>query len=299
MAHRRLRRALVAFALGACSCCAIAQAAPEPAEEVLQVWPGDAPGSEVWTGPELSEEAPHPTGKIQLKRNVSAPTLTVFRPAAGKGNGTAMLVLPGGAFGALAWDLEGTEVAHWLADRGITAFLLKYRVRSWPIPPGVKIEKPADYIPILEQGRKIAVADASEAVRLVRRKAALYEIEPDRIGMIGFSAGAVTILGVVLESDASALPDFIAPIYGFTMIDSPVLPAEAPPLFVVAAQDDGLVTAEHNQQIYNLWNHAKRPVEMHLFEEGGHGFGMRPQNKPVDAWPTIFEAWLRSQGLIQ
>jgi predicted esterase len=117
--------------------------------------------------------------------------------------------------------------------------------------------------------------------------------------MIGFSAGAVTILGVVLESDASALPDFIAPIYGFTMIDSPVLPAEAPPLFVVAAQDDGLVTAEHNQQIYNLWNHAKRPVEMHLFEEGGHGFGMRPQNKPVDAWPTIFEAWLRSQGLIQ
>jgi acetyl esterase/lipase len=253
----------------------------------------------VWTGPELSEEAPHPTGKIQLKRNVSAPTLTVFRPAAGKGNGTAMLVLPGGAFGALAWDLEGTEVAHWLADRGITAFLLKYRVRSWPIPPGVKIEKPADYIPILEQGRKIAVADASEAVRLVRRKAALYEIEPDRIGMIGFSAGAVTILGVVLESDASALPDFIAPIYGFTMIDSPVLPAEAPPLFVVAAQDDGLVTAEHNQQIYNLWNHAKRPVEMHLFEEGGHGFGMRPQNKPVDAWPTIFEAWLRSQGLIQ
>jgi acetyl esterase/lipase len=171
-------------------------------------------------------------------------------------------------------------------------------VRSWPVPPDYKIETPADYIPLLEQGRKFAVADAAEAVRLLRKNAEQYGIKPDRIGMMGFSAGAITTLGVVLEADASARPDFVAPIYGMTMIADPVLPADAPPLFLVAAQDDGLITAKHNEQVYNLWNDAKRPIEMHIYEKGGHGFGMRPQNLPVDAWPEAFETWLQSHGLI-
>lgn len=290
--------ALLALVLAGWGGNAIAADDPNAHEEIVQVWPGDAPGSEQWGGPETSEEAPNPHGPIVIRKNVSAPTLTVFRPDAGNASGAAMLVLPGGAFGVLAWDLEGTEVARWLADRGITAFVLKYRVRSWPVPPDVKIETPADYIPLLEQGRRIAVADAGEAVRLLRKNAEQYGIKPDRIGMMGFSAGAITTLGVVLEADASARPDFVAPIYGMTMIENPVLPADAPPLFLVAAQDDGLITAKHNEQIYNLWNDAKRPIEMHVYERGGHGFGMRPQNLPVDAWPEAFEAWLLSHGLI-
>lgn len=267
-------------------------------EEVLRVWPGDAPGVEHWSGPETTEESPQPAGKVQLKRNVSVPTLTVFRPAAGKANGTAVLVLPGGAFGALAWDLEGTEVAQWLSDRGITAFLLKYRVRSWPIPPGFKPKSIADYLPLLEPGRKIAVADASEAVRVVRRNAAEYGIQPDRIGMIGFSAGAATTMGVILEADAAARPDFAAPIYGMTMLKAPLAPARAPPLFVVAAQDDSTVPSERSTEIFDLWTKAKRPAELHLYEKGGHGFGMRPRNLPVDRWPAAFEAWLTSQELL-
>lgn len=266
--------------------------------EVLRVWPGQAPGSEQWEGEEFSEIQPNRLGEIELKRNVSVPTLTVFRPLPEKANGTAMLVLPGGAFGALAWDLEGVEIATWLAERGITAFLLKYRVRSWPAPEGVTLETPADYIPLLERGRTIAVEDASEAVRLIRNRAEQFGIEADRVGMIGFSAGAVTSFGVVLQAAESAHPDFLASIYGFTMMEEPVMPAEAPPLFLVAAQDDGLITAAHNQQIYGLWVDGNRPIELHLYEKGGHGFGMRPQGLPVDAWPIAFEAWLDSQGLM-
>lgn len=290
--------AIIALALVAWCANASATSEQKAGEEILQVWPGDAPGSEEWSGPETSNEEPNPHGPIVLKKNVSVPTLTIFRPAADKASGTAMLVLPGGGFGALAWDLEGTEVAQWLADRGIMAFILKYRVRQWPIPPGFKFEKPADFIPLLERGRKFAIADAREAVRLLRKNAEEYGIKPDRIGMMGFSAGAITTLGVVLEADASAHPDFIAPIYGMTMMDDPVLPVDAPPLFIVAAQDDGLITAAHNQQIYSLWADAGRPVEMHLYEKGGHGFGMRSQGLPVDTWPAAFEAWLRSHGLI-
>lgn len=275
-----------------------AQSDQKPGDEVIRVWPGNAPGSEQFSGTETTSERPHFSGKIQIIQNVSVPTLTVFRPAQGKANGTAMLVLPGGAFGALAWDLEGTEVAHWLVERGITAFLLKYRVRSWPLPPNFKPKSPADYLPILEPGRKIAVLDATEAVRLVRNRAADHGIKSDRIGMIGFSAGAATTMGVVLGTDALARPDFAAPIYGMTMIEAPVVPANAPPLFLVAAQDDKTVPGERSTQIFELWNEAKRPAELHLYAKGGHGFGMRPQNLPVDAWPAAFEAWLRSQGLI-
>lgn len=291
--------AIITLTLATRSADTRAEEAPGASQEVIQVWSDAAPGAEAWSGPETSEESPNPLGTIILKKNVSIPTLTVFRPAEGKANGTAMLVLPGGAFAALAWDLEGTEVAQWLADRGITAFLLKYRVKQWPVPPDLKIESPADFIPLLQKGRNFAIADAGEAVRLLRRNADEYDINPERIGMIGFSAGAITIFGVVLELDASARPDFIAPIYGFPMIAEPVLPENAPPVFLVVAQDDGLINAGHNGQISKLWNDGKRPIEMHIYEKGGHGFGMRPQNLPVDAWPTAFEAWLRSHELIR
>lgn len=290
--------ALGVLALAATFGSTVARADDPSSGTVLRVWPGDAPGAELWSGAELAGESPSPAGKIEFRQNVSVPTLTVVRPAQGQANGTAMLVLPGGAFVGLAWNLEGTDVARWLASRGITAFVLKYRVRHWPVPAGVKIEKPIDYFPVLETGRNLAVADASEAVRLVRKSAAQYGIRPDRVGMIGFSAGAITSLGVVFESDASARPDFVASIYGMTMLKEPKLPADAPPLFMAVAQDDGLITPEFNQQIYALWSSAKRPIEMHVYEQGGHGFGIGTKNLPVDAWPRAFEAWLQARDLI-
>lgn len=295
---RPLRVAIATLIVVSCVGFGQARAEQNGSDEVIRVWAGDAPSVEQWSGEEIAIESQLPAGKVQIKKNVSVPTLTVFRPAKSKVNGTAMLVLPGGAFGALAWDLEGTEVAQWLADRGITAFVLKYRVRSWPLPPDFKPKSAADYLPIIEPGRKIAIVDAAEAMRLVRKRASEFWIQPDRIGMIGFSAGAATTMGVILGPDADARPNFAAPIYGMTMIESPVVPENAPPLFLAAAQDDSTVPGDRSLQIIDLWTKAKRPAELHLYEKGGHGFGMRPQNLPVDAWPIAFEAWLRAHGLI-
>jgi acetyl esterase/lipase len=295
--HRAALGFVAALTLTAFATCVQAGAATP--EEVIRLWPGTAPGSEGRTGNEVSKEAQANGIRIHIKANVSVPTVTVVRPKAGKANGTGMLVLPGGAFMALAWDLEGTEVADWLAERGITAFILKYRVSDLSLAPG---EAPPtaidDLIRRLQPNRKIAVADASQAIRLVRQNAARYGIRPDRIGMIGFSAGAITTMGVLLEGDPAARPNFAAPIYGMTMIGTPTVPADAPPLFIAAAQDDTTVPATGSIDIFNLWTKARRPAELHIYEKGGHGFGMRPSASPVGKWPAALEAWLRSQGLL-
>lgn len=299
LTRRLLIQGAVALAIISPAAPAAAQSDTGTTEEVIRVWPGPAPGSEAWTGPEVSSDGKVPAGKIQIKTNVSVPTLTVVRPAPDKANGTAMLVLPGGAFMALAWDLEGTEVARWLAERGITAFILKYRVRSIAPPPGQKPPtEVAELVKLLEPNRKFAVADATQAMRVVRQNAAQYGVRPDRIGMIGFSAGAITTMGVLLEGDPRARPDFAAPIYGMTMIASPAVPADAPPLFIVTAQDDSTLAPAGSIEIFKLWTEAKRPAELHIYEKGGHGFGMRPSNLPVSNWPSAFEAWLTSHGLL-
>lgn len=292
---------LCVSALALAGSAASAQTRPggKPSEEVVRLWPGTAPGLEGPAGEEISRPNVANGIHMHIRANVSVPTMTVVRPAPGKANGTAMLVLPGGAFMALAWDLEGTEVAKWLADRGITAFVVKYRVRSIPLAPGEKPPTEIDeLVKRLEPNRRIAVADASRAVRLVRENAAKYGIKPDRVGMMGFSAGAITTMGVVLEGDEASRPNFAAPIYGMTMMSSPKVPADAPPLFIAAAQDDMTVPTNGSVEIFDLWTKAKRPAELHVYEKGGHGFGMRPSANPVSHWPEAFQAWLASRGLL-
>lgn len=272
-------------------------ASPNP-EEVIQVWPDGAPGSKPPASVETSSREQSGDNQITIIRNVSVPTLTVVRPAPGKANGTAMVVLPGGAFMALAWDLEGTEVARWLTERGITAFVLKYRVSQLELEPGQPAPDMATFIRLLQPKRKLAIADAGEAVALIRRNATGYGVDPGRVGMMGFSAGAITTLGLVLEGEPARRPDFAAPIYGMPMIEAPVVPVEAPPLFLVHAQDDLTVPAQGSTQIFDLWTKAKRPAELHIYAQGGHGFGMRRKQRPVDHWPDAFEAWLKSRGLL-
>lgn len=275
-----------------------ATAASANADEVIQVWPDGAPGSKPLPSAETSSREQSGENQITIIRDVSVPTLTVVRPAPGKANGTAMVVLPGGAFMALAWDLEGTEVAQWLAERGITAFILRYRVSQLELAPGQAPPDMATLIRLLQPKRKLAIADAGEAVALIRRNATRYGIDPSRVGMVGFSAGAVTTLGLVLEGEPARRPDFAAPIYGMPMIDAPVVPTEAPPLFLAHAQDDTTVPVQGSTQIFDLWTKAKRPAELHVYTRGGHGFGMRPKQRPVDHWPDAFEAWLGSHGLL-
>jgi acetyl esterase/lipase len=265
--------------------------------ETMRLWPGAAPGSESWTGPEEEADADIPgVGKIHVVTNVTIPTVTVFRPAAGRANGTAMLVLPGGAYRALAWDLDGIEVARWLTTRGITAFVLRYRVR----PPGPSAPSGPEtldaFLDRTRAARDIAVADAQQALRLIRSSAARYGIKADRVGAIGTSAGAMTVYRLALAPAAAARPDFAVAASG-------ALPPEAgratgaPPIFIVAATDDPQVPPTRSTEAYERWTRAGRAAELHLYEKGGHGFGFRTRNLPVDGWTGALEAWLRARGL--
>lgn len=302
---RSARRALLALALSAACALGASEAA---AQDVVRIWPGAAPGTADWTGPETAtdQRVPDAGRVVHIINNVTEPTLTVVRPAAGRATGAAMIVAPGGAFGALAWDLEGTEVARWLADRGVTAFVLKYRVKGADPAMLPRIQalfaKPGpdtfeQLAEILEPRRQIAVADAQQAVRTVRANAAKYGVSPDRIGMMGFSAGAMTTMGVVMESDAASRPNFAAPIYGATRKGR--APKDAPPLFIVHAEDDTTVPAGKSLEIFQAWHAAKRPAELHVYPTGGHGFGLGKPNTATTAWPQAFEAWLRAQKAVK
>jgi acetyl esterase/lipase len=266
--------------------------------EVIRLWPGVPPGGSLAKTPERTF-AQHVDWKDQMVTiSVSDPTLTVLRPPPGKATGTAMVVAPGGGFISLVWDLEGTEIADWLTARGVTVFVLKYRV-SLPGPDGVKPGDTTQPARTLEVRRSHAVADAAQAISLIRDGAARWAVDPKRVGMIGFSAGAYTTMGVVLEGNARQRPDFAASIYGGAKLDDVQVTADAPPLFIVHAQDDPLVSPTASTAMFDAWQKAKRPAELHIYEKGGHGFGMRSQGLPVDRWPADFETWLASRGLIR
>jgi acetyl esterase/lipase len=265
--------------------------------EVIPIWAGAPPGTGNWTGPEQSADVDLPNlGRVHIITNVTIPTFTVFRPTRVRSTGTAMVIVPGGAFRALPWDLDGLETAHWLTARGITAFVLKYRVRppSHGTPPDRTFE---DFGKRTKAARELAVADAEQSMRVIRANAGRFGIATDRIGMIGFSAGAMTAAIVADDRDPAARPDFVASLYGAVFSDVGPLTTAAP-IFLVAAQDDTEAPAMRSVEIFERWTAAKRPAELHLYERGGHGFAFRPHGLPSDQWPAEFEAWLRSRKLI-
>jgi acetyl esterase/lipase len=275
---------------------------------VLKIWAGVAPGSENWRQKEIEELTPGPAQtKNQGFRNVVTPTLTVYEPAAGKANGTAVIVCPGGGYYGLSFTNEGTSVAEWLASRGVTAFVLKYRLIPTSDDVAARTEElktmlsalQADFdanIYKLDAGRTIAVADGRQAIRYVREHAAQWHVATDRIGIMGFSAGAGLTMALILDHDEASRPNFAAPIYGY--MDEKALPKDAPPLFIVATQADSLVPSDRSVRIYQKWTAAKLPAELHLFEQGPHGFGFRALGLPVDDWKRLFENWLQSRSLL-
>jgi acetyl esterase/lipase len=268
-----------------------------PSPEILRLWPGAAPGTEGWTGSEEEADADIPAvGRVHVVTNVTIPTVTVFRPPAGQANGTAMLVLPGGAFRALAWDLDGIEVAQWLAARGVTAFVLRYRVR----PPGASAPSGPEtldaFLVRTRAARDIVVADAQQALRLIRADAAKYGIKTERVGAIGTSAGAMAVYDLALAPNPAPRPDFAVAASGALPPEAGAATA-APPLFIVAATDDPQVPPTRSTEAYERWSRAGRQAELHLYEKGGHGFGLRHRGQPADLWPQALEAWLASRGL--
>jgi acetyl esterase/lipase len=270
------------------------------ADETVRLWPGAAPGTEDWKVEERMLKVPvKDAGMLTLVTDVTVPTLTVVRPDPAQSNGTAVIVCPGGGFQFLSWESEGMEVARWLAGRGVTAFVLKYRVRM-ANDGGTGKEGPTTFEAALKAGEpkiNIARADAIQAIRHLRANADQYGIARDRIGLMGFSAGAMTTMSVVLKGDAADWPNFIAPVYG-AMEDAPV-PKDAPPLFIVHTQADAMVPAAQATRMFDAWTAAGRPAELHLYQAGPHGFGMRKVGSPVDGWTDAFEGWLRAGHLLE
>lgn len=270
------------------------QTPPQPF--VIPLWPAAAPGSEDWTQAETISTM---QSGLRVIRNVSQPSLTAYLPDPAKANGTAVIVCPGGAFHFLAHEHEGTQVAAWLTAHGIAAFMLKYRlIRTSDDFEAVVWRRLSHREELAEQMQTHAPlirADGQQAVRLVRQRAAEWGVRPDRIGIMGFSAGGSVTSAVALHYDAGSRPDFAAPIYGGHSGEG-IAPDDAPPLFLVHADDDPLVPSAASLRLYNIWKAAGRPVELHIYQRGGHGFGMNKQGLPVDGWIERFGEWLGTQG---
>lgn len=282
--------------------------------EVIRLWPEGPPTKLEGVGPEIEFRGPVGTaGDAAMLRNVSEPTLSVYRPA--NPNGIGVIVCPGGGWRILAWQHEGTDVAQWLADRGYTAFLLKYRVRGTPPTQAeydAEMLKMYSQIDLTRKGRRAprvigdivpsesiraardaAADDGRRAIAIVRKRAKEWDIDPAKVGMIGFSAGAFLVVDVAVDPRAAPLA-FVAPIYGGETMGRPV-PADAPPLFTVMAQDDALLY-RLAESLYADWTDTERSAEMHIYRRGSHGFGMVRQGLPSDRWIDLFGDWLVDQG---
>ena len=210
-------------------------------EKVIRLYAGPAPGSEDWK--QTEQENRTNLWKTRLVFNVANPTLTVFQPEAGKANGTAVIICPGGAFFALSIDSEGFDVARWLTTKGITCFVLKYRLvecKTDDPTREVMTRGPLDkvVVPVV----KLALADGNAAIGYVRQHAAEFGVNPERIGIIGFSAGGTVAVSVAMNYTAETRPNFAVPIYPAYnwAIKGSGVPADAPPAFILAASDDPL-----------------------------------------------------------
>ncbi len=276
---------------------ALASASQAGEPIVWDLWPGKPPGEVAELEPEF--DTTKPDGRTVAGRrvtrltNVSKPLLSIFKPDSAIDTGTAVIIAPGGGHNILAYDLEGTEVAAWFNSIGVTGILLKYRV------PARHPEK-----------RWVAsVQDGQRAISLVRGRAQEIGIDPRKIGIIGFSAGGspVRYSALVQErlykpvdeyDDMPFRPDFAAPIYSGGIPEGATLTEDCPPFFMVITHDDrdrSISVAE----LYIALKKANIPAEVHIYESGGHGYGLRPTELPVSRWPDRMEEWMRRLKLLE
>jgi len=296
-------------------------------QEPFNIWPGVAPGSEDWTRQEYTVDRAR-GGRATY--NVVTPTLTPYLPDASAATGTGIIVAPGGGFSYLAIDKEGHWAAQWLAAHGIAAFVLKYRVTEAPpqgsqpagrggtppagrgegppaargeAPPATRGEAPAagrGAQPAggggMDEAGKYGIADGIQAVKALRERASEFGLQPDRIGVVGFSAGAMVTSGTLLLSDAADRPNFVAPIYGGPFGEMPPIPEGLPPVFMAWAVNDSLAGSAAGALYEQLKENGYTP-EAHIFNAGGHGFGMAKNGTTSDHWIDSFYYWLEARGL--
>jgi acetyl esterase/lipase len=259
---------------------------------------------EATPGSASSENWSYFDDKHYVVRNVTRPTLTAFLPDPAKATGAAVVVAPGGAFMLLAIGPEGWEVGKRLADRGIAAFVLKYRVM--PTPIGVaeasafmnKTVENSMTDPTKAPNLKYPAStdDALAGLALVRQNSGKYGIDPKRVGMIGFSAGAMTSLNAVLTAKPGTGPDFFGYIYGPQA--APDVPKDAPPMFAAIAFDDPLFPTM-GFPIVEAWQKAKRPVELHAYGKGGHGFNLGIEGTTTTLMLDQYIAWMDMLGFLK
>jgi acetyl esterase/lipase len=268
-------------------------------QPTLLLWPNGNPEPSKVVGPEIDPTTDANrivSGKVTVRvTNVSKPNLAVYSPGPGKNTGAAALVFPGGSYIRLAYNIEGTEVCDWLNSIGMTCVLVKYRVPE----EGHYPENVED------------LEDAQQAMRLTRAHAAEWHIDPNRIGVIGFSAGAHLAAALsthpefqgknVPASTIDARPNFQMIIYPgwLSGSDGKVVPSlqptsQIPPTFLVQAENDYTAHVENSLIYFQALKDAKVPAELHLFTQGGHGFGLRPTELPISHWPTEAETWLHT-----
>lgn len=277
-----------AFALGA---------GPDPSL-VINVWPGKPPNESQQIGPERVRNSTTPRVQKEIF-DVSVPQLEFFRPPKDKDTGAALIILPGGGFGVLKMDYEGEDAARWLNTIGVTGIVLKYRV---PQRQGA----PARYTPALQ--------DAQRSLSLVRSKASEWNIDPNRIGIMGFSAGSVA--AAVAQTDfekrrydvvddidkVSCRPDFSVLIYPGTIVEKDQLIADikvtdrTPPTFIAVSHSD---KTENSVYFYLALKRANVPAEMHIYSDGEHGFGMIASPDPHGSWPQRLAEWMNYRKLLK
>jgi acetyl esterase/lipase len=289
---------------------------PSAGHRQVLIWPGAVPDARAVVKPESVETDTDPKELVAGKpwvyiNNVSRPTMTVYSPT-GKNTGAAVVVFPGGGYEELAIDLEGTEACDWLTAKGITCVLLKYRVPAPRSDPywGAYPQSP------------IALEDAQRTVGLVRFHAAEWQIDPHKIGVMGFSAGGHLVAAMSVHFDrlytavdaadkVSCRPDFAVAIYpghlsfGDEKLKTPKLnpdivshiTRQAPPTFLLQNEDDHVDGINQSLVYYIALKNAGVPVEMHLYAQGGHAFGLRRTKLPVTRWPELVETWLATIGM--
>ena len=270
----------------------------QTAETVIRLYDGAAPGSEQWQQEE--QENFSTLWQTEVVFNVTDPTLTVVAPDPAIANGTALVICPGGGFHALSINSEGFSVARWLAAKGVTCFVLKYRLAECKTnDPAQEMNDKGPLDQAVAPIIPLALADGLRAIDSVRQHAANYGVNPKRIGIIGFSAGGTVTAAVGYHYTPATRPAFVAPIYlQYDWVPHGAVPADAPPIFLVAATDDGLGLAPHSVRLYNDWVAAGKSAELHLYAAGGHGFGMKTQHLPSDRWIELFADWLGVQGFL-
>jgi acetyl esterase/lipase len=254
--------------------------------QVIQLWPGAAPGSEHWTQVEKTFENT-PVGTVIM--DVVTPTITAFLPDRAHATGTGVIIAPGGAFVALVISREGNDVARWLQQRGIAAFVLKYRV----------VEKTGEGIPEMDMdtAARYGIADGVQALKVVRQHAGEWGVDPGKIGFLGFSAGGMVASAALLQDSAALRPAFVGLIYGAPFGAMPSIPAQLPPIFMAWAQDDPVALDFITRFAAALHSAGIQPEE-HVYASGGHGFGMEQQGKDSDRWSEDLFRWLGARKLV-